>query len=225
MELRKPVKFPKNGPEGWSKCKVDPGKLLKNFRTLRIKKGFVLRAYHFRERGNGNAIVWAMPKKSPYPPPESCTKLMDKFLQPPKPEFALADFMEAIDGDMSAWSYLSASIFMREVSEFGALWHGHNWYTHSIIESDPFEGLIQSANEEQNDLSQNSVSWEWLTKKPEVWQPSVRINDSETVVKFYSYSKLVTKAFYSHTDTFVTGKYTCKSENVIIAKNGSGYCF
>jgi hypothetical protein len=225
LKLRKPVEFPNNGPEGWSKCKIEPGKLLKNFSALRIKKGFVLRTYHFREGGNGNAIVWAMPKKSSFPPPESCMKLMDKFLQPPKPEFALDDFMEAIDGDMSHWSYLSASIFMREVSEFGALWHGHNWCTHEIIESDPFEHINQTTNEEENGSSQNSVSWTWLDKKPAIWQPSVCINDVETVVKFYSYSELETKAIYSHTDTFVTGQYTCKSENIIIAKSGNGYCF
>jgi hypothetical protein len=224
MKLRKPVDFPKKGPDGWSKCKVDPKKLLKHFSALRIKKGFVLRAYHFREGLNGNSIVWAMPKESPFPPPESCTKLMDKFLRPPKPEFVLDDFMEAIDGDMSHWSYLSASIFMRKVGEFGALWHGHNWYMHVIIESDPFANMNQETNEE-NDSSQNSDTWKWLDKKPEIWQPLVRINDNETIVKFYSYSELETKAFYSHTDTFKTGKYTCTSENKIIAKSGRGYNF
>jgi hypothetical protein len=129
IKLRKPVEFPNKGPEGWSKSKVDPKKLLKHFSSLRIRKGFVLRAYHFRERGNGNSIVWAMPKKSPFPPPESCPKMTDKFLKPPKPEFALDDIMEAIDGDISAWSYLSASIFLREVSEFRRSgWY--SWCTH-----------------------------------------------------------------------------------------------
>jgi hypothetical protein len=36
----------------------------------------------------------------------------------------LDDFMDAIEGDGSAWSYLSASLFAREAAELGALWHG-----------------------------------------------------------------------------------------------------
>jgi hypothetical protein len=118
-----------------------------------------------------------------------------------------------------------SNIFRREVSEFGTLWHGYNWCTHNIIESDPFAGSNQATNAEENSSSQNSVSRTWLDKKPETWQPSVRINDNETVVKFYSYSELETKAFYSHIDTYKVGQYTCKSENIMIAKNGNGYNF
>jgi len=43
---------------------------------------------------------------------------------PPRPHGALDDFMDAIEGDGSAWSYLSASLFAREAAELGALWHG-----------------------------------------------------------------------------------------------------
>ena len=32
--------------------------------------------------------------------------------------------MQAIEGDGSPWSYLSASILSREAEEFGAMWHG-----------------------------------------------------------------------------------------------------
>jgi len=44
-------------PEGWSKSAVDPMRLLAVFSSLRIKEGYVLRAYQFREGGNGNGFV------------------------------------------------------------------------------------------------------------------------------------------------------------------------
>ena len=69
-QLRKPVILPRKGPRGWSKSQVEPVEVLKAFPALRLKKGFVLRAYQFREGGNGNAVVWAMPEESPFPSPK-----------------------------------------------------------------------------------------------------------------------------------------------------------
>ena len=51
------------GPEGWSKSDVDPMALLSAFPSLHLKEGLTLRAYQFREGGNGNGVVWAMPVK------------------------------------------------------------------------------------------------------------------------------------------------------------------
>ena len=79
-QLRQPVSFPDECPEGWIKSQVEPVEVLKAFSALRLKKGFVLRAYQFRDGGNGNAVVWAMPQDSPFPLPESCPKAEDAFL-------------------------------------------------------------------------------------------------------------------------------------------------
>lgn len=45
--------------------------------------------------------------------------------------------MQAIDGDGSSWSYLSASILSREAEEFGAMWHGCVWSDQKILSKLP----------------------------------------------------------------------------------------
>src|SRR5262249_50736637 len=71
--------------DGWSKSPVDPMNLLRVFDALRIRKGFVLRAYQFYSGGNGNGFVWAMPETVPFPDPNDCPKLEGRFLEPPMP--------------------------------------------------------------------------------------------------------------------------------------------
>ena len=106
--------------------------LLGVFTALRVKPGFVLRAYQFRSGGNGNGVVWAMPTDALLPEPSECPRLTDQFLEPPKPPLALDDLMDAIEGDGTPWSYLSSSLFAREAQEVGAMWHGCHWSTHKI---------------------------------------------------------------------------------------------
>jgi len=55
--LRKDISFPGHGPQGWSISQVSPLKVLKTFKALHLKEGLTLRAYHFRQDGNGNAVV------------------------------------------------------------------------------------------------------------------------------------------------------------------------
>ncbi len=119
--------------DGWHKSDLDPTALLDVVDCLWMKEGFTLRAYLYRVGGNGNGIVWALPTDSPYPEPSECDKLTDQFLEPPKPKHALDDFMEAIDGDRSQWSYMCASILVRELWEFGARWHGCSWNDERIV--------------------------------------------------------------------------------------------
>jgi len=123
--------------EGWSKSPVNPINLLTAFPSISLRQGFVLRGYVFRAGGNGNGIIWVVPESSPFLEPEDCIKLDDYFLSPPKPPDALDDLMEAIEGDGTPWSYLSASLFKREAQEFGALWHGRSWCDQSILGKSP----------------------------------------------------------------------------------------
>jgi len=59
-----------DGPERWSKSVVDPMNVLAVFTNyLRIKEGYVLRAYLFREDGVGQGVVWAMTADADYPEP------------------------------------------------------------------------------------------------------------------------------------------------------------
>ena len=36
-------------------------------------------------------------------------------------------------GTSAAWAYMCASILARELAEFGAMWHGCDWDTHTIV--------------------------------------------------------------------------------------------
>jgi len=225
-QLRQPVILPSKGPRGWSKSQVEPVEVLKAFSALRLKKGFVLRAYQFRQGENGNAVVWAMPEDSPFPSPKECPKLKDAFLEPPRPPLALDDLMEAIEGDGSHWSYLSASIFVREINEFGAGWHGCDWSTHEIIDKAPSDYFNQTQRGSEERIPHSKVDdWTWLKKKPKELRPSVSKKNDKIIVTFYSFSGLSTEAIYRHVDTFQAGKYSFKTKEVMIAKGCGGYVF
>lgn len=90
----------------------------------------MLRAYVFRSGLNGNGVAWAMPEDSHFPEPDECEKF--DILKSPKPCNALP-VSEVVEGDGSAISYISASIFVREMLEFGAHWHGEIWSYHEIV--------------------------------------------------------------------------------------------
>jgi hypothetical protein len=102
----KAAELPEEVPEGWSVSMVDPMAVLAVFKPLRIKEGFVLRAYQFHSGGNGNGFIWAMPVDADFPDPEECPRLEDAFLEPPNPPAALHNVMDAIDGE---WLFLSSA--------------------------------------------------------------------------------------------------------------------
>ena len=51
-------------PEGWFASSYDANDLVRVFDTLRLKSGFALHAYEFREACDGNGIIWAVPTES-----------------------------------------------------------------------------------------------------------------------------------------------------------------
>ncbi len=197
------------GPKGWSKSEVDPMQLLTVFRSLRIRNAFILRAYQYRSGGNGNGIVWAMPKDTDFPEPEMCPKLTDYFLKPPKPPGALDDFMEAISGDGSSWSYISASLFQRECSELGAIWHGCSWVEHGIVGKKPSK--------------RDFKGWEWFEPEPKRWQPEVSQSEGSVQVTFFTISYLGSASIYRHIDTFDLDKYTFTTNTTTIAGGRGGF--
>lgn len=209
-------------PSGWSRSTVDPMAILAVFKPLRIKNGFVLRAYQFREGGNGNGFVWAMPIESDSPHPEECPRLEGVFLEPPKPPAALDNIMDAIDGDGSPWSYMCASIFDREISEFGAMWHGCDWGTHTILSANPWNTKPQGTF----DVSRPSwplSEWHWAARPPRSWSPRVSANEGVTTVTFYTYSGLGQEAIWEHVDTYRPGAYRFEADKTQVSTGPGGY--
>ncbi len=212
--------------EGWSKSRYDPNRLVDLFKPLRLKKGFVLRAYLFREGGNGNGVVWAMPAEAEFPEPEDCPELEQHMFKAPKPWDALDDPMAVIEGDDSEWSYLAASLLRRELREFGALWHGVQWGVHTLLNDDPWKA--RPMDDEADPLQAPSTplrEWKWYQPRPAQWAPRVEMTPDRVTVTFHTYCPLYKEAIYRHTDTYRRGQYRAKTEQVRIADAPGGIAF
>src|SRR5690349_11596960 len=82
---RDAVRLPPRGPDGWSKVRTDVSRIVAPFDRLRIKPEYVLRAYIFREGGNSNGFIYAMPAAAAFPPAGECAIDASHFLGPPVP--------------------------------------------------------------------------------------------------------------------------------------------
>ena len=108
--------------------------------------------------------MWAIPKNKELPPPWECTFFDQKIIPSdfpllgPKPEFALEDTMEAIEGDKHPLSYLQAALVAIEFGEFGAYRHGCSGQV-----------LLPVENPEQD--WRGWPNWEMLEPKPATWDP------------------------------------------------------
>lgn len=216
---------PEDCPEGWSINTVDPMNVLAVFRPLRIRDGFVLRAYQFREGGNGNGFVWALPVDADFPDPEACPRLEGIFLQPPRPPSALDHVMDAIDGDGSPWSYMCASILARELGEFGAMWHGCDWDTHRILDADPWDGDQQDRKRDLTEPMAPAAEWEWLQPRPTDWKPQVVQDGDRVTVSFLTFSGLGREAIYRHKDVYTVGSYNFEADRQEVARGAGGFVF
>lgn len=116
--------------------------------------------------------------------------------------------MAAINGDGSPESYVEASIFAREIAEFGALSHGWEWSDHAILAANPAESGPGNG--------EPSGPWEWREPAPVQWSPTVTMGD-EVVVHFYSSSIFGGERITRHVDSYRLGSYVCSTETVVIA--------
>lgn len=210
---------------GWSISTNDPNEIVKVFKPLQIRDQFELKSYQFRSGGNGNGIVWAMPVDAEFPEPEDCPRQEGVFLEPPKPLAALDDVMEAIEGDGTPWSYMCASMLARELAEFGAMWHGCSWGTHTVLGANPWN---PTKDKKRSDVAQwmTPVSeWAWSQRPPKAWSPSVTEADDGVVVRFYTFSQLGQEGIYGHTDKYKAGSYRFESDRQEIATGPGGVVF
>lgn len=208
-------------PEGWSKSPLDPAKLVALFTSLRVKPGFVLRAYQFRTGGNGNGVVWALPVEADFPDPDHCLRQSDRLLEPPKPLAALDDVMDVIEGDGTPWSYLSASLLKRELDEFGAMWHGCNWDDYEILGGDPWTPRKKTYSTESP--STPADQWKWMEPMPQDWRPRVQMDERIVTVTFFTYTGLEQEQITRHTDTFKGGSYKLETDEAVVGTGQGGY--
>lgn len=193
---RSVVEYSAEGLEGWTLSDADPEKILAAFApALRIKPGTALRGYQYRAGGNGNGIVYAVPRDTLLP---DCFVMgidrYDLYTPPPPPSDALESVMHAVEGDGSAWSYLCASLLVRELGEFGAIWHGVSWGTHSLHPDSELE-------------------------------PVVSVEDGRATVTFHTSSGLDQERVFRHVDVYTLGSVCGVTRDEVISAESAGYLY
>jgi len=190
-----------DGPEGWSISDVDPMAVLEVFSSgLRLRGGFELIAYRFRASGNGNGVVWAVPAGAKGTGGELPAAGAGSLPAPPRPRGALDDFMDAIEGDGSAWSHLLASLFAREAAELGALWHGVSWGAQTILGTSPDRDGPHCVGDV---MFESTGPWYWTEECPCDWRPSVEQDGGGgAVVEFFTHDPVGRETIRLNTDQF-----------------------
>ncbi len=206
----------------------EPMGIIDLFPTLRIKEGYTLGCspHGIFEGGVGN--VWAVPVDYEFPDIEQWEKVdlydlphplptnrccwdgltMEGDFKLPVPPGALDSVMEIIEGDGTPLSYLRASIFAREIAEFGSHWHGEIWKVHTVLgdDLDDLEPITNEYHDERGAMRIESFL-KWYEDKQILLAPVV-IQDDETItVRFYTYSMLCRESVYCYTDTYKIGNY------------------
>ena len=214
---------------GWSRITSGPEDILAVFKRLKLKSGFMLAGYRFQKGGNGNGFLYAVPNGTRLPAPDECPVDPTQFLSPPIPPMALDDVMDAIDGDGSPLSYFCASLLERELSEYGAMWHGCSWSTHELVTQDPFAtgGCLRpkSGDADQMETQRDIENWRWLKSKPSRWEPRVKMGEGNVTVTFHTYSEYVQMGIYRHVDRYKPGVYRFKTKRIMILEGPGGYIF
>jgi hypothetical protein len=188
----------------WFISSTNPGTALLKLRGLKLKPDLRMVSYLHRMGADGVGVTWAVPEML------SATAQLEKALtdsgdrtQPPHPSGALADVMEAVDGDYSPGSFMVASILQRELKEFGAMGKFCNWKHHRLIETLPAQ-----------------VSWEWKIEAPKDLSPKLKVfPDSKVAIEFFTCRVVAPIAIYQHIDQYPQGQYkaTCLDRAVAIA--------
>lgn len=210
-------------PEGWTKGRRDVAQVTALFPTLKLRAGFRLVAYVFREGGNGSGFVWALPLDAEFPEPADCPKLETHFLNPPKPFDALEP-SEIFDGDGSPDSYLHASLLRRELHDYAASWHGLVWSAHTILDAFP---KVRDENDANSDpLKQTGTPknlWKWKEPEPLDYNPTVRFDGDRVTVTFFTFCPLERERIFRHVDVYRRSKYRpVKVEDDIEIGEGRG---
>ncbi len=179
----------------WTVSTVNPGSALLKLPGISLKSTWRLVSYLYQDGGSTTGLVFAVPEEfaTTAQLERACTG-SSSLKQPPKPERVLSDFMEAIEGDRSAVSFLVASLFCRELREFGAAGHYRNWTHHRLIDQVPAQ-----------------VKWQWQVDQPKDLSPKVKIMpDGQAIVEFFSCRVSAGVALYRHVDQYSTAQYKPK---------------
>jgi hypothetical protein len=207
---------------GWTSLAPDPMKLLRHYRTLKMKRGWVLKAYQYYAGGNGHCLVFAWPKSASLPEPYDVLPLekREPHWAQPYPEGSVVDFMTVLDGDGSPESYLMASFFCRDVEAIGAFWHGGEWLDHHVLFADPI--APKSKKEKPDEDAGFGTGWRRRARFPLNMEPCVSQNRGATEVVFHSYCPVGGKAITRFVDQFGGDGMRFKTKDTLLASAPGG---
>ena len=187
----------------WSLSTVNPASALLKLPGLSLKPNWRLISYLYQDSGSSAGLVVALPETlATTVRLEKARATSSTLKQPPQPEGALADFMEAIEGDRSTVSFMVASLLCRELREFGAKGHYQSWTHHRLIDAVPAQ-----------------VKWQWESELPKDLTPKVKLMpDGQAIVEFFSCRVTAGIALYRHVDQYPAAQYKLKRLDRPLAK-------
>ena len=211
--------------DDWFASAYDANDLVSVFDTLRLKPRFVLHAYEFRQGGDGNGIIWAVPADAPRFPPDNGPWLNGGLSDPPKPPGGVP-LMQAIEGDGSPWSYLSASILRREAAEFGAFWHGCDWTHQTILSKPPRQTDDPEVLAAEWKMTGDAPGgdWTWLGPVPKIWEPTYLERGSTRRLVLHIHNRAAGET-YRATDTYRADSYDCTTRTKVLCTGGGGFVY
>lgn len=189
---------------------LDPTPVLASFACLSVKPGWKLRAYLSGGPNNESRVV-ALPEdyvaaadelRFPFGylasdnDPPYAESLFDDYVEVPL-ESRLR-FMTVVEGDGSPWSYLCASLAVRQLLDFAALWHAlgaHDWRQHRVVACWP--QVLPSPWRGEEDAAFK------------VERPRVILGPGVVTVRVYTYCPPAThlEGVWLHEDHYATGSY------------------
>jgi hypothetical protein len=194
---------PSPNKEGrWFVSTVEPSEAVSKLPGLWIRPGIRLVTYLKQDNNGGVGYTVALPELlSTTEQLEAAIEAAEQANQLPKPMGALENIMESIEGDGSLASFLGASIFAREIKEFGRFGAYARWVHHRFVTEPP-----------------PKVPWQWRTKPPEDFSPKVVLRpNAEVIVEFYSCRVQKPIALLRHVDRYSPNSYIATAQDQVLA--------
>jgi hypothetical protein len=216
---------------------VDPTPVLRSFGCLRVKPSWQLRAYIQWGVLEGESRIVALPEDAPSDElmltyadlpdsndrPYARSSFFDERISVPLS--ASRRFMTAVDGDGTPWSYLCASLAVRELLDFAASWHSrleHDWHEHRIVgawpEEFPAEEIRESSygnvmvieeGHPRLHFIEECTSEDGGMRVLRVHPPIVWLNGYQLGVRFHTYrpASVCDEGVWVHEDYYDPGSY------------------
>ena len=211
---------------GWLASASNANKLIGVFDTLRLKPGFGLYVDQFPEDRGVNGAISAVP-------PEASSVIADAgesaefaLACPTKPPHAVP-LMQAVEGDGSPWSYLSASILRREAAEFGASWPSCVWTDQAILSKLPRKAEESNHPEDERGVTNDSdaTEWVWCGKPPRIWEPTYSDRGATKRIILHIRNPVGVDEIYRDTDIYRAGSYDCTTRTKLLCTSGCGIIY